>query len=96
MGMSMEDTVAVVGMEVVDTEEVGMGMEDTVAVVGTEVVDTEEVGMGKEDTVAVVGMEVTAMDIMRKEVERNTTRDTTQVMAEEVIRDTKVITNMIK
>jgi hypothetical protein len=43
-----------------------------------------------------VGTEATATDIMRKEVERNTTRNTTEVMAEEVIRDTKVITNMIK
>jgi hypothetical protein len=86
----MEDTVAVVDTEVVDTEEVGMGMEDTVAVVGT-----EEVGMDMEDTVA-VGTEATAMDIMRKGVDRNTTLNTTQVMAVKVIRVTKVITNMIK
>jgi len=65
-----------------------------VAVVDTEVVDTEVVDTEVVDTVT-VGTEATAMDIMRKEVERNTARDTTQVKAEEVRRDTKVITNMI-
>jgi hypothetical protein len=81
-------------MEVMRVED--MGMEDTVAVV-----DTEAVGMDTEDTVAVVeteevGMEAAAMGIMRKEVDRNTIRNTTQVMAVKAIRVTKVITNMRK
>jgi hypothetical protein len=88
--MGMEDTMKVVDTEVVGTE-----------VVNTEVVETVEVGMGMEDTVAVgdtevVDTEATAMDIVRKEVERNTSRDDPEAMAEEAIRDTKVITNMKK
>jgi hypothetical protein len=85
MGMADTETV---DMDMADTEAVDTITMDTVVVVVVVVVDMEAVGTVAVDT------EATGMDIMRKEVGRNTNLNSTQVMAIKLIRDTKAITNM--